>query len=127
MMPRWSIQFTCPSSTGLRAKRSTFQQIMPCASPVCMRRSISLKIGRPGIFAERFSINSSDMERFSCLASVRSSASWLSMERTCLSSTSVLLRAYKKYLVIAYELSTGFRRSGDCDIIYAGVDNIFQL
>src|SRR3989338_4102178 len=59
---------------------------------------MSLNNGRPGIFAERFSINSSAIWRFSRLASSRNSASWASIERICLSSTSVLLRAYKKYL-----------------------------
>jgi len=31
---------------------------IPCASPFCMRLSISLKTGRPGILAVRFSTNS---------------------------------------------------------------------
>src|SRR3989338_3333599 len=63
-----------------------------------MRESIVLKIGRPGIFADRFSINSSMTFIFSRLASSRSSASWASIERICLSSTSVDFLAYKKYL-----------------------------
>ena len=104
IVPCWSSQLICPPSTGLRAKRSNFQQIMPCASPRCIRLSISLKIGRPGILAVRFSTNSSAISKPSCFAKARSSTSWPSMDKTCLSSTSVDLRAYRKYSTKRYTL-----------------------
>src|SRR3990167_8881247 len=85
-----------PPSTELRANLSGCQAKIPLASPLSIRLSISLKIGRPGILADCFSTNLSTMLRFSCLAKARNSAIWSSIERTCLSSTSVDLRAYKK-------------------------------
>lgn len=36
---------------------------MPCASPACMRWNISLKTGRPGILADRFSTNSAAISK----------------------------------------------------------------
>src|SRR3990167_5837520 len=53
-------------------------------------------MGRPGTLADCFSINSWAMCRFSLLANSRNSVSCPSIDKTCLSSTSVDLRAYKK-------------------------------
>ncbi|OGD43426.1 hypothetical protein A3K33_00015 [Candidatus Azambacteria bacterium RIFOXYC1_FULL_41_20] len=82
-----------PPSTELRANLSACQAKIPLASPRSILSSISLNIGLPGILALCFSIKTSTIFRFSCLAKARNSAIWSSIERACLSSTSVDLRA----------------------------------
>src|SRR3989338_7432336 len=57
---------------------------------------ILLNNGRPGILADCFSTISAEISIFSRMAYSRNSVSCASIERTCLSSTSVDLRAYKK-------------------------------
>src|SRR3989344_1001248 len=63
---------------------------------VSIANIILLNIGRPGTFADCFSIYSAEISIFSRTAYSRNSVSCASIERTCLSSTSVDLRAYKK-------------------------------
>ncbi|OGY74555.1 MAG: hypothetical protein A2445_03790 [Candidatus Jacksonbacteria bacterium RIFOXYC2_FULL_44_29] len=77
---------------------------MPFASPFSILSSMALKIGRPGILADRFSINSSIIFSSSCLAKARNSIICASMLKICLSSTSVDLRAYKKNFCINFML-----------------------
>src|SRR3989344_9323858 len=69
---------------------------MPLASPFSIRVIISLNTGLPGILADCFSTNSSTIDIFSRAAYSRSSASCDSIDNTCISSTSVDLRAYRK-------------------------------
>src|SRR3989338_7535254 len=57
---------------------------------------ILLNNGRPGTFADCFSTISAEISIPSRTAYSRNSVSCASIERTCLSSTSVDLRAYKK-------------------------------
>ncbi|MDP2655358.1 MAG: hypothetical protein Q8P17_02260, partial [bacterium] len=54
--------------TELRAKRSGCHDNIPDTSPFSIRLIISPKMGRPGIFAVRFSTNSSTISNFSFLA-----------------------------------------------------------
>ena len=61
-----------------------------------------LNIGRPGTLALCFSINSAEISIFSRLAYSRNSVSCASILNTCLSSTSVDLRAYKKNFCIYF-------------------------
>src|SRR3989344_6090347 len=85
-----------PPSTELRARRSGCHARMPFANPFSICSIMSLKMGRPGTLADCFSINSQTISRFSRLAKSRNSWSCASILKTCLSSTSVDLRAYKK-------------------------------
>ncbi|OIO52561.1 MAG: hypothetical protein AUJ11_00505 [Parcubacteria group bacterium CG1_02_44_65] len=75
---------------------------MPLASPFSILSSMALKISRPGILADCFSTNSSIIFNPSCLAKARNSVICASMLKTCLSSTSVDLRAYKKNFCINF-------------------------
>src|SRR3989339_1867977 len=85
----------CPPSTELRAKRSGFHARM-FPPKVSISFIILLNKGRPGTLADCFSTISAEISIFSRTAYSRNSVSWTSIERTCLSSTSVDLRAYKK-------------------------------
>src|SRR3989339_2070599 len=85
----------CPPSTELRARRSGFHARM-FPPKVSISFIILLNNGRPGILADCFSTISAEISIFSRTAYSRNSVSWASIERTCLSSTSVDLRAYKK-------------------------------
>src|SRR3989344_6717533 len=90
-----------PPSIGLRASRSNFQQIMPCASPLCICSNIWLKIGRPGSLADWDSYSGLPMiSSPSRLANFFSSSICESMDKTCRSSDSEDLRAYRKYLIL---------------------------
>src|SRR3989338_5904648 len=60
---------------------------------------ILLNNGRPGTLADCFSTISAEISIFSRTAYSRNSVSCASILKTCLSSTSVLLRAYKKYFL----------------------------
>src|SRR3989338_1785684 len=85
----------CPPSTELRARRSGFHARM-FPPKVSISFIILLNIGRPGTFADCFSIYSAEISIFSRTAYSRNSVSCASILKTCLSSTSVDLRAYKK-------------------------------
>src|SRR3989344_2052264 len=89
-----------PPSMEFLANLSGCQAIIPLASLSSILSSMELNKGLPGIFADCFSIRTSTISRFSRLANSRNSVIWASIDRTCLSSTSVDLRAYKKYLFI---------------------------
>ena len=86
-----------PPSSKLRASLSSFHERMAFASPRSMRASMSLKIGRPGSLALRLSVNVSTITKPSCRAIEFNSESWASMERNCLSSSSVDLRVYEVF------------------------------
>src|SRR3989338_1126367 len=88
-----------PPSTLLRASLSGCQASMPSALPRSICKSISLKIGRPGFFAVFASISSFTTVRFSRCARSLTSTSCASIDRTCLSSSSVDFRAYRKYVM----------------------------
>src|SRR3989338_6293467 len=89
-------QIIFPPSILFLARRSGCQERIESASPFSMHFIISLNTGRPGTLADCFSTNSRAMFRFSLLANSRNSVSCASILKTCLSSTSVDLRAYKK-------------------------------
>ncbi|OGZ37582.1 MAG: hypothetical protein A3I88_02940 [Candidatus Portnoybacteria bacterium RIFCSPLOWO2_12_FULL_39_9] len=71
------------------ANRSGCHAKIPSASPYPILFIISLKIGRPGILAVCDSINSLTTFRFSRSTNSFSSVIWASMERICLSGSSV--------------------------------------
>src|SRR3989338_4333119 len=85
----------CPPSTELRARRSGFHARM-FPPKVSISFIILLNSGRPGTFADCFSTISAEILIFSRTAYSRNSVSCASILKTCLSSTSVDLRAYKK-------------------------------
>src|SRR3989339_12114 len=85
----------CPPSTELRARRSGFHARM-FPPKVSISFIILLNNGRPGILADCFSTISAEISIFSRTAYSRNSVSCASIDKTCLSSTSVDLRAYKK-------------------------------
>src|SRR3989338_882147 len=84
-----------PPSTELRARRSGFHARM-FPPKVSISFIILLNNGRPGTLADCFSTISAVISIFSRTAYSRNSVSCASILKTCLSSTSVLLRAYKK-------------------------------
>src|SRR3989344_930270 len=84
-----------PPSTELRARRSGFHARM-FPPNFSISSNILLNNGRPIYFADCFSTTSAEMIISSRLAYSRNSVSWASILNTCLSSTSVDLRAYKK-------------------------------
>src|SRR3990167_8697613 len=85
----------CPPSTELRARRSGFHARM-FPPKVSISFIILLNNGRPGTLADCFSIISAEILIPSRKAYSRNSVSCASIDKTCLSSTSVDLRAYKK-------------------------------
>src|SRR3989344_1191613 len=101
ILPVSARYITLPPSTLLRANLSGFHAKIPCAVPFSISPSIVLKIGRPGSFALWLSSYSRTMNRFCCLANSRSSVSCASMLKTWRSSSSLDLRQYIKYLIIA--------------------------
>src|SRR3989344_5846986 len=95
-----NIQLMLPPSIGFLASRSNFQQIMPCASPLCICSNIWLKIGRPGSLADWDSYSGLPIiSSPSRLANFFSSSICESIDKTCRSSDSEDLRAYRKYLI----------------------------
>src|SRR3989344_747344 len=95
----WSIKYmTKPPSTLLRANLSGAHDKIPIGSVLDSTRVInSLNTGRPGVFALFDSVNSARISIFSLRANSRNSKSCASIDMTCLSSSSVDLRAYRKY------------------------------
>src|SRR3990167_9283389 len=85
----------CPPSTELRASRSGFHARM-FPPKVSISFIILLNNGRPGTLADCFSTISAEISKPSRTAYSRNSVSCASILKTCLSSTSVDLRAYKK-------------------------------
>src|SRR3989338_8088172 len=84
-----------PPSTELRARRSGFHARM-FPPKVSISFIILLNNGRPGTLADCFSTISAEIVIPSRTAYSRNSVSCASILKTCLSSTSVDLRAYKK-------------------------------
>lgn len=89
-----------PASRLFLASLSGCQARIPSASPDSIRASTRLKIGRPGVFADCSSLNSSTIVIPSRVANSRSSFTWASIERTCFSSSLEDLRAYSKSLMV---------------------------
>ena len=87
----------------LRESRSGSHAKMPSASPFAMRSSILSKIGLSGFLAVRFSIRISTICRSNFLTSSFSSVICASIDKICLSSTSIDLRAYR-YILSYYHL-----------------------
>ena len=92
-----SMYIILPLSTELRDNRSGNHAKIPLASPASMRSNILLNSLRPGFFAACFSMMTSTMYMPMRAANSFSSAICAAIDNTCLSSTSVLLRTYKKY------------------------------
>ncbi|MBT5016077.1 hypothetical protein HN748_06105 [Candidatus Peregrinibacteria bacterium] len=85
--------------SGCHAKIPTFSLL------ASIKEIISLKIGLPGALAVLLSMNSFAITRFSFRANSCNSVTCASIESTCLSSSSVDLRAYKKYFIRVMWLS----------------------
>src|SRR3989338_7419249 len=107
----------CPPSMLFLANLSGCHAIKPIGSLLSWTLLIiSLKISRPGFFALFDSIKVSAISIFSRLANSANSASWASMLIICRSSSSVDLRAYKKYLVfillVAFGCKAGDKKPG---------------
>ncbi|OGG42803.1 hypothetical protein A3G50_02570 [Candidatus Jorgensenbacteria bacterium RIFCSPLOWO2_12_FULL_42_11] len=77
---------------GLRASRSSFQQIIPLASPLYILFIISLNTGRPGSLADWASEKIFSIGRLNLEARLVNSFVWDSIDKTCRSSVSEDLR-----------------------------------
>jgi len=87
---------------------------MPSASPFSIRSSILLKSGRPVVLAVLLSQTNSKISKFWFLANSLSSAICASIERICLSFSSVDFLQYPMYLIMyfCYCLSVTPRPAG---------------
>lgn len=109
-----------PRSPALRLMRSGAHVNIPSNFFCLISSTISLKIGRwPASLAECDSCFLVTISRFSAVAIFSISLIWLSMERTCLSSCSVLFLAYKQYLTL-----TGLATLAACP---NGLCNVFSI
>ena len=73
---------------------------MASASPLSILVRTSLKMGRPGDLAVLDSEKVATISSFSLMANSMSSATCASMDKTCLSFSSVLFRQYNMYFTL---------------------------